>query len=115
KIKIHKDKSYLENNSDDLQFFYVDGALEFYPNDFTQKKIISSFRDNLKFGGNGAVRKDNVIKTFKSKELNPSAVFKNDEISMRSIYDTLFCKYKSKNTSDMGNEDPIIRDDKNKD
>lgn len=99
KIVIHKDKTFVKDKSQNLQFFYDNNELKFVPNDFTQQNIISNFRDNLKFGGNGAVMKDNVIQALKSKELNPSAVFTNDEISMRSIYDTLFCNYESKNTS----------------
>jgi len=102
KIIIHKDKTFVKDNSEDLQFYYEDEELKFFANDFTQQKIISNYRDNLAFGGSGAIRKDNVIKALKSKALNPSAVFTNEEISMRSIYDTLFCDYKSKNTTKTG-------------
>lgn len=101
KIIIHKDETFIKESSQDLQFFYDSGELKFFPNDFTQQKIISNFRNNLKYGGKGAVRKDNVINTLKSKELNPSAFFTNEEISIRSIYDTLFCPYESKYTSEL--------------
>lgn len=104
KIIIHKDKTFVKDKSEDLQFFYDNEKLKFFANDFTQQKIISNYRDNLAFGGGGAVRKDNVIKTLKSKKLNPSAIFKNDEISMRSIYDTLFCEYTKSNTSNSNKE-----------
>lgn len=101
KIVVHKDRSYVNDKSIDLQFYYENGKLMFYPNDFTDNKIVSNYRDNLNFGGNGAIRKDNVIAALKSKELNPSAYFSNNEISLRSIYDTLFCEYQSKNTSSL--------------
>ncbi|WP_165749494.1 AAA family ATPase [Cellulophaga sp. Z1A5H] len=99
KIVVHKDKSFVNEKSQDLQFYYENNQFCFFPNDFTDSKIISNYRDNLSFGGNGAVRKDNVIAALKSKQLNPSAHFLNNEISMRSIYDTLFCEYNSKNTT----------------
>ena len=96
RIIVHKDKSFIRNDSMDMQFYYEDNVLHFYTNNFTEEKVVSSFQDNLAFGGKGAVRKDNVIAKLKSKDLNPSAVFTNKEISMRSLYDTLFCEYKVK-------------------
>lgn len=113
KIVIHKDITFLNENSPDLQFYYEDDDLKFFPNEFTQEKIILNYKNNLVFGGNGAKRKDNVIKALRSKKLNPSAIFTNEEISIRSIYDTLFCDYKSKNTSNSDKEKAIDIEKKN--
>ena len=95
-IVVHNDKSFIDNQSQDLQFYYDNENLKFVPNDFTKEGIINSFKNNLIYAGQGAVRKDNVIKLLLSKKDASSAIFSNNEISMRSIYDTLFCEYKTK-------------------
>lgn len=96
KIVIHNSESTIDKSSINIQLFYENGNLKLFESDFFDKNVIESFRDNLKFGGKGAIRKDNVIKLLKSKDLKPSAVFTNSEISMRSLYDTLFCGYTEK-------------------
>lgn len=96
KIVIHENKSEINKDSIDIQLYYDNGELKLFESDFFEDSVIQNFRDNLKFGGKGAVRKDNVIKLLKSKKLNPSAEFTNSEISMRSLYDTLFCEYTEK-------------------
>jgi hypothetical protein len=95
-IIIHQDQTYILNQSQDLQFYYDNEDLKFATNDFTKEGIINNFKNNLIYAGQGSVRKDNVIKLLLSKKDETSATFSNDEISMRSIYDTLFCEYKSK-------------------
>ncbi|NTW32038.1 MAG: AAA domain-containing protein [Bacteroidetes bacterium] len=96
KIVVHESKSAIDGSSINIQLYYENGDLKLFESDFFDKSVIESFRDNLKFGGKGAIRKDNVIKLLKSKALKPSAVFTNSEISMRSLYDTLFCGYTEK-------------------
>ncbi|MFC2152978.1 AAA family ATPase, partial [Bacteroidota bacterium] len=96
KIVIHESKEQIIENSIDVQLYYEDNSLKLYEAEFFDDSVIQNFRDNLKFGGKGAVRKDNVIKLLKSKNLKPSAEFTNSEISMRSLYDTLFCEYTEK-------------------
>ncbi|PTN01874.1 McrB family protein [Mangrovibacterium marinum] len=96
KIVVHENESEINESSINIQLYYDNGELKLYEADFFENSVIQSFRDNLKFGGKGAVRKDNVIKLLKSKKLNPSAEFTNSEISMRSLYDTLFCEYTEK-------------------
>ena len=96
KILIHKNESKINESSKDIQLYYDNGKLKLYKADFFDESMIQNFRDNLKFGGNGAVRKDNVIKLLKSKSINPTAEFTNSEISIRSLYDTLFCEYTEK-------------------
>lgn len=96
KTIIHESKNHVKETSIDIQLYYEDGILKLYEADFFDDGVLNNFRDNLKFGGKGAVRKDNVIKRLKSKSLTPSADFTNSEISMRSLYDTLFCEYTEK-------------------
>ena len=96
KIIIHETKTLIKEASIDIQLYYENDSLKLYEADFFDDTVVHNFRDNLKFGGKGAVRKDNVIKLLKSKSLNPSAEFTNSEISMRSLYDTLFCEYTEK-------------------
>ncbi len=96
KIIIHESKTQIKETSIDIQLYYEDDSLKLYQADFFEDIVVQNFRDNLKFGGKGAVRKDNVIKLLKSKSLKPSAEFTNSEISMRSLYDTLFCEYTEK-------------------
>lgn len=96
KIVIHENESIINKSFIDIQLYYDNGELKLYEADFFDASVIQNFRDNLKFGGKGAIRKDNVIKLLKSKSLNPSAEFTNSEISMRSLYDTLFCEYTEK-------------------
>lgn len=96
KIVIHENESEIKEDSIDIQLYYDNGELKLFESDFFDETVIQNFRDNLKFGGKGAVRKDNVIKLLKSKSINPSAEFTNSEISMRSLYDTLFCEYTEK-------------------
>ena len=96
KTIIHESKTQIRESSIDIQLYYENDSLKLREADFFDDTVIQNFRDNLKFGGKGAVRKDNVIKLLKSKSLNPSAEFSNSEISMRSLYDTLFCEYTEK-------------------
>lgn len=96
KIVIHKNKDQIQKSSINIQLYYEEDRLKLYEADFLEDSVIQNFRDNLKFGGKGAVMKDNVIKLLKSKSLTPSAEFTNHEISMRSLYDTLFCEYTEK-------------------
>lgn len=93
KIKVHKNEKLIIENSEDLQFFYKNDTFNFYPNNFTESRVISNFIDNLKLGGKGAKNKDRIISKIKNKPLNPTSSFSYKEISMRSIYDTFFCEY----------------------
>ena len=96
KTIIHESQTQIIEDSINIQLYYEDDSLKLYEADFFEVGVIHNFRDNLKFGGKGAVRKDNVIKLLKSKSLKPFAEFTNSEISMRSLYDTLFCEYTEK-------------------
>lgn len=96
KIIIHKNESEIKESSIDIQLYYDNGELKLYKADFLDESMIQNFRDNLKFGGKGAVRKDNVIKLLKNKNTIPSAEFTTSEISIRSLYDTMFCEYTEK-------------------
>lgn len=96
KIIIHNSKTQIKKDSIDIQLYYEADSLKLYKADFFDNTVVENFRDNLKFGGKGAVRKDNVIKLLKSKSIDPYCEFTNSEISMRSLYDTLFCEYTEK-------------------
>lgn len=93
KTIIHDHESEINEFSIDIQLYYDKEELKLYEADFFDKSVVQNFRDNLKFEGKGAVKKDNVIKLLRSKNIYPSAEFTNNEISIRSLYDTLFCEY----------------------
>ncbi len=96
KIVIHKNKSRIEEESIDIQLYYENDELKLYEAEFFENSVIRKFRDNLKFRGKGAKMKDRTIKKLQSKNPNPTAEFKDNEISIRSLYDTFFCKYTEK-------------------
>ncbi len=73
KIIIHESKTQIKETSIDIQLYYEDDSLKLYQADFFEDIVVQNFRDNLKFGGKGAVRKDNVIKLLNSKILNTYA------------------------------------------
>lgn len=95
-VLIHQSKNSVINDSEDIQLYYELNSLKLYPSTFITKEVIENFKDNLSFGGKGAVRKDNVIKLIKSKHDSPYSTITNTELSIRSLYDTLFCDYDEK-------------------
>ncbi len=112
KIVVHKNESKIDKFSKDIQLYYDNEELKLYEADFFDNRVIQKFRDNLNLLGNGCSRKDNVIEKLKSKELNPSSEFSNHEISILSLYDTLFCEYEEKDDKKKFN-DTISSDSQN--
>lgn len=96
KVVVHESESTIEESSQDIQLYYREGNLSLYEANFIDNTVIKNFRDNLKFGGRGAIRKDNVIKLIQSRPLKPFATFPYNELSMRSLYDAFFCDYNEK-------------------
>ncbi|CAM1346385.1 McrB family protein [Tenacibaculum crassostreae] len=81
--------------SEDLNFHFDNGELKILHNDFTDKNVLESFRNNLSYTGKGAVRKDKLLKeVIKVKNITDTLKFKYNQYSLRTVYDTFFCEYK---------------------
>lgn len=81
--------------SEDLSFHFDNGELKLLQNDFTDKSVQDSFRNNLSYAGRGAVRKDKLLKeVLKVRSIRDTLSLRYDQYSLRTVYDTFFCEYK---------------------
>lgn len=96
KIKIHKSKDDVQQDSPDVQIYYENGKLKLFESDFFDKAVSEGFRDNKSFLGQGSKMKDKVLKKIAKEIPNPTVTFSCDQLSMRNFYDAYFCDYSIK-------------------
>lgn len=94
KIKI-VDKQAIEDRSADIQLFLADGKLQLVQASFFNADVVKAYRDNLRFRGQGAKRKDRVLNTIYNS-LSEHQVFSVTDLGIRAFYDSFFCEYKER-------------------
>lgn len=95
KIKLLKDVNDLLDNSFDIQLYLGEnGDLKIYESTFIDKEIFPLFRDNFGNIGKGAKRKDKTLSALKEGFKKAPFEIQLDVISLRALYDVLFCEYK---------------------
>jgi len=96
KISLLKNGAEADPNSIDIQLYLdQDQHLAIFPSPFINSDVLSLFRDNLKFIGKGAKRKDTTLKALKLGLEKAPVDISLEAISLRSLYDVLFCEYKT--------------------
>lgn len=94
KVIIHQSSNLLEQNSLDIQLYYENQELKLNVTDFFTSRVANNFKDNLSYEGRGSRNKDTAIRKLKAKITEQSASFTYQELSIRALYDLLFCEYK---------------------
>ena len=92
-IKLLSDKEKIIENSYDIQFYFDNEELKFYLPKNSDDSLQESFRDNLKYIGQGSPDKDRTLNKFKLR-LNSTTSLSG--VGLRALYDALWCEYKSK-------------------
>lgn len=87
------DKNSFNESSQDIQLLEESGELNLINANYFEPNVFNEFRNNLKYYGQGAKLKDNVLKKI-AEGIENHREFDHQEIGIRAFYDTFFCDYK---------------------
>jgi|GEM_PF-1416160 len=94
-INLVKDSESVDPVSKDIQLFLDEKeSLGLYPSPFIEPEVLSLFRDNFGNIGKGAKMKDKTLSILRNGLQNAPVKIPLNQISLRSLYDVLFCDYK---------------------
>ena len=88
-------ESDIDTQAKDIQIYLKDEQLKIFNATFISSDVINSFRDNLKYQGQGSKLKDNTLAKIKDNILQ-NTVFSNKQLGLRTFYDAFFCEYVEK-------------------
>lgn len=103
------DKVY--ESSLNIQLYKQNDELKLVQASFFDPEVLAVFRNNLQYKGRGSVNKDRTLKLIDEALNKGDASFSNNELSLRSFYDALFCDYKEKDTDMMYEIDKTVEVD----
>ncbi len=90
--------------SEDVQLYREDNQWKLFSSTFITKDIIDAFKDNTNMLGSGQVNKDKTINIITSPD-NSGKKLAAEDLSILQLYDLFCCNYKSKEITDMPEEE----------